>query len=227
VIDLPNVGGPNGFAVALNARGDAAGNSTDSQGVYRAAAWFNRNVVDLGINGELMSYANGINDANQVAMISEYPDTTWHSFIWERGVLTEIPRVAGDIWVEAINNAGTACGQALFSTGYHAFLWKGAMPIDLDPTSVLASWSSCNGINAPGQVVGWGEDSSGVLHPFVWRNAGEGIVDLNSTIPASSGVTLFNAFTINGRGQIAAAGWLSNGQQHAFRLTPAQCTAQN
>jgi probable HAF family extracellular repeat protein len=225
-IDLPTLGGASSFAVALNDEGDAAGNSSVvSLYDFHAAAWFNRKVVNLSLDGELQSYANGINDERQVTVITEYPDQTWHSFIWKNGACTEVPpQTNGGLFVGPINNAGKVCGQGALLTGWHAFIYDGKELVDLDPTSQWA-WSGCSGLNLEGHAVGLIGDNEGNTHAFLWRNAKEGMIDLNTTIPADSGVYLIFADSINLLDQITAPGYV-NGELDAFLLTPTRCKSQ-
>jgi probable HAF family extracellular repeat protein len=78
-------------------------------------------------------------------------------------------------------------------------------------------------INDAGVIVGqtYGADSAGnpFYHAFIYT--GGQFLDLNNLIPAGSGYELTNATGINGSGQIVATGYnTSNGQTHAFLLTP-------
>ncbi len=46
------------------------------------------------------------------------------------------------------------------------------------------------------------------------------MVDLNTLVPSNPGLVLWNALYINDRGEIAAQGTLSNGDDHSFVLIP-------
>ena len=221
-IDLGTLGGGSSFAGSLNDRGDAAGNSAVLDLYdFHAAAWFNGKPVNLSLDGEIQSYANGINNRGQVTGITNYADGTWHSFIWKDGARTELPRPSGDVFSSFINNPGTVCGGANFPTGFHAYTYHhGKDLVDLDPTSVWW-WSSCNGMNDWDHAVGSFAGAVG-NHAFLWRNADEGMIDLNSRIPPNSGTSLFTADNINAVGQITAAGYV-DGQLHGFLLTPKAC----
>ena len=74
-------------------------------------------------------------------------------------------------------------------------------------------------INSGGQTVGTSDDCSGNnAHALLWENGS--MSDLNTLIPAGSGVQLTVGLGINEQGQIAAQGLLPNGDIHAFLLTP-------
>ncbi len=233
-IDLGTLGGGSSFAGSLNDRGDAAGNSAVlSLYDFHAAAWFKGTPVNLSLEGEIQSYANGINNRGQVTGITNYPDQTWHSFIWKDGARTELPRSAGNVFSSFINNAGTVCGGADFTRGFHAYIYNnknvvGLDPtpknlVDLDPTSQWW-WSSCSGLNDKGHAVGVFGGAVG-NRAFLWRNANKGMIDLNSTIPPDSRTSLFTAYNVNGADQITAAGYV-DGQLHGFLLTPKMCSGR-
>jgi probable HAF family extracellular repeat protein len=82
---------------------------------------------------------------------------------------------------------------------------------------------TCNealSINSQGQIVGFGSaDCSNEDHAFLSENGGP-LIDLQSLVAPGSGVTLINAIFINDRGEIAAFGKLSNGDEHALVLIP-------
>jgi len=221
-IDLPTLGGGSSFAIGVNDHGDVAGSSAVlSLYDYHAAAWFKGKVVNLSMDGEIGSYANGINNLGQVAGSTNYPDGTWHGFIWKDGARTELPLPGGSVNPAFINNAGTVCGGASFPTGYHAFVYDGNDLIDLDPTSQWW-WGYTNGLNDGGHAVGVVGGALGA-HAFLRRNADEGMLDLNSTIPPDSGLTLEAAHTINAREQITARASMPDGT-HAVLLTPMACS---
>jgi probable HAF family extracellular repeat protein len=223
-IDLGTLGGGSSFAGSLNDRGDAAGNSAVlSLYDFHAAAWFNGKPVNLSLDGEIQSYANGINNRGQVTGITNYSDGTWHSFIWEDGARTELPRPSGDVFSSFINNKGTVCGGANFPTAFHAYTYHGKGLVDLDPTS---QWwfSSCSGLNDNGHAVGAFSGQVG-NRAFLWRNAKEGMINLNSMTPPDSRTSLFTAFNINEDDQITAAGYV-DGQLHGFLLTPRMCSVR-
>jgi probable HAF family extracellular repeat protein len=57
-----------------------------------------------------------------------------------------------------------------------------------------------------------------VGHPFVWTER-NGMQDLNTLIPSTSGWVLNTAAGINAWGQIVGSG-VHNGETHGFLLTP-------
>ncbi|MGC1781941.1 MAG: hypothetical protein WA708_05440 [Acidobacteriaceae bacterium] len=76
------------------------------------------------------------------------------------------------------------------------------------------------GINAAGQVVGPSFNPiTGVFHAFLYTTS-QGMVNVNSLLPAGSGWTLTDAEAINDKGQITGAGTNPQGYQHAYLLSP-------
>ncbi len=73
----------------------------------------------------------------------------------------------------------------------------------------LGDDSHATAINSKGQVVGYffisGRTEPPFRHPFIWEKGGS-MVDLNSLIPANSGLELVTADNINERGEIVGAG---------------------
>ncbi len=78
--------------------------------------------------------------------------------------------------------------------------------------------SGANAINDAGQVVGWSSTASGPSDAFVDSNGV--MTDLNSLVPAGSGLTLVDGIAINNSGQIAADAVDAAGDEHAVLLTP-------
>ena len=131
-----------------------------------------------------------------------------HAFFWEDGIMTDLGTLGGDnseaIW---LNEADMVVGSADLagpsgSQIHDAVVWINGVIHDLGTVSGDAC-SRGRGLNARGQVVGGSSDCHNFLHAFVWEDGGPAI-DLNTLIPAGSGLQLTNAFNINDRGEILA-----------------------
>src|SRR5512132_2897663 len=87
-------------------------------------------------------------------------------------------------------------------------------------TLVGGTSSVAFGINNRGDVVGESDTTGDTAsqHAFLFSHGR--MTDLDKLIPAGSGITLFAANGINDNGQIAASGRTSDGEVHAFLLTP-------
>ena len=141
-------------------------------------------------------------------------------------------------WAFDVNDSGLAVGRSrgasLGSTAadYAATLWDtteagSPTPVNLDPTDVLQQ-STADGINALGQVVGWGDmnpysASTRDYHAFIWEES-TGMVDLNTLIDPSSGWTLLIARGINDSGWIVGYGAL-DGVGRGFAMQVPEPTA--
>src|SRR5215207_10844029 len=103
----------------------------------------------------------------------------------------------------AINDSGQVVGYSNLAgdQNNHAFLYKDDKMTDLG--TLGGTSSEAKGINISGQVVGWSDNSSGERRGFLYDSA-NGMRDLNDSIPADLGWTIYEAGGINDKGQIAA-----------------------
>jgi probable HAF family extracellular repeat protein len=109
-------------------------------------------------------------------------------------------------WASAINDSGQVVGYSYLAgdQNYHAFLYKDGKMTDL--LTLGGTSSVAKGINKSGQVVGWSDNSSGQRHAFLYDSA-NGMKDLNDSIPADLGWTMYEAAGINTDGKIAASSY--------------------
>lgn len=127
-----------------------------------------------------------------------------------------------------INNNGQVVGgtDRGGGTGLAAALWD-ANNNATDLGTLPAGQPNFNGmksmaydINQSGDIVGeFLPQSSGITHAAIWDNGR--LIDLNSTIPSSSGWTLMTAHGINDQGVVVGTGRL-NGVDRAFKITPSK-----
>jgi probable HAF family extracellular repeat protein len=229
--DLGTLGGPDSTGVAVNDRGEIAGQSftnfiANPSGVPTIDPffWENGKMVDIGTFGGTYGFANGINNRGQVVGTSNLAgDLAHHAFLWdEREGLKDLGTVEGytassiAYWA---NDAGEVVGESDSTTASRAFLWKNGVMTDLgtvagDACSVALS------INSQGQIVGFGSaDCNHEDHGFLSEN-GHPAVDLSALILPGSDLRLIEAVYINDRGEIAGRGKLSNGDERALVLLP-------
>jgi probable HAF family extracellular repeat protein len=184
--------------------------------------WENGTITDVGTLGGVCGYATDLNNRGQVIGNSDLAgDLTFHPFLWTKsGGMQDLGTFGGDNGqANAINDAGEIVGKADFpgSELHDAFLWNGTMH-DLGN---LGKTSNAHHINSSGQIVGASRiNDAGELRPFLWENGGP-MVDLSTLVPPHAGVHLDGGDTwLNDRGEILVTGTLSNGDMHAFLLTP-------
>jgi probable HAF family extracellular repeat protein len=168
--------------------------------------WNDGIMTDLGTLGGTIGNAQCANSRGQVIGNSDLSgDAVSHAFFWQDGAMADLGTLGGDnstaLW---LNEKGDVAGYADLpgSQTHHPVLWKHRKIRDLgtvagDPCGRALS------VNARGQVVGGTSDCNFFLHAFLWEKGGP-MLDLNSLIPADSGLRLTFAININDRGEILA-----------------------
>jgi probable HAF family extracellular repeat protein len=175
--------------------------------------WDKGTMIDIGtlggtfaVPGSLDQAGVALNNRGQVVGTSSLAgDQTWHPFLWDQGVLTDLGTFGGSTGqAVGINDAGEIVGEADFPGDqvHDAFLWKNGAMTDLGN---LGLTSFAFAINNRGQVVGHSRTNDGSFHAFLWENGGP-MVDLNTLIPPGSGLLLRDALYMNDGGEIAGLG---------------------
>lgn len=238
---LPTLGGNNGWANAVNNRGQVAGAAENTapdpscppfQSV-RPVVWEEREARELPtFPGDPDGNANAINNRGQVVGGSGSWCSTGnlgprmdHALLWENGTVIHLPSLGGAMnnVAVAINNQGQVVGQSDLSgdTILHAVLWENGVARDLGalPGDVGAFGS---GINHKGQVVGTSFDTNFNLHAFIWADGT--MIELSTLFPANSDLYPTMANEINSQGQISGMATVTSGPHagdvHAFLATP-------
>jgi probable HAF family extracellular repeat protein len=164
-----------------------------------------------------------VNNRGQVMGTSNLAgDQVFHPFLWQRGTMRDLGTLGGDngtaLW---LTDQGEVVGQADVPKSppgcegatciHHAFLWKKGVMSDLGTVATDAC-SRALMSNERGQIVGVsihvcgsGSGDNPLNHAFLWENGGP-MVDLNTLIPANSGVYLYEGNKINSRGEIVSRG---------------------
>ncbi|MGH7254020.1 MAG: hypothetical protein ACREIE_09510, partial [Nitrospiraceae bacterium] len=242
---LPTLGGNNGFATAVNARGQVVGWAETPvvdptcKGTqilqFRAVLWEPRRNTKQELPpfpGDSASAATAINQRGQVVGISGDCDLAVGRFsarrliLWDKGQVSEIPHLGGEAWHTpmAINERGHVVG---FSNppgvvngalSPRAFLWTGgATSINLNTLKDDAT-SQARGINSRGQVVGVSSGPNG-NRAFLWE---DGVMkDLTMLVGPGFPDRLLSAQHINDAGVITGTMFeTSTGRTLGFVATP-------
>lgn len=190
-------------ALGINNRGQVTGWATISGGEHAFRYTDGTGLENLG--GASIGY--GINDHGTVTGVD-----AGNIFVQEAG--------GGKIFLgpgfgRAINNNGVIAGEtSLTPAGGQSFIYRnGSMQMLGNLGGPNQAWA----LNNNNEVVGNGYAGDQFV-AFLW-NEQEGILDLNTLIPANSGWQLSGAFGVNDRGQIVGDGTF-NGKPAAFLLNP-------
>jgi len=197
---LPGVSIPGSGPNDINAKGVITGIAFNG-GVdlalglpyFDAVIWKDRQVIDLGTFGGLLSYANEINNQDQAVgfALNTTPDsfdlgdfcqnfpmpTQMRAFIWDDGVMHDLGTLGGtDSCALFVNDSGQAAGNSFTNsivnpaTGLptlHPFLWTDDKMVDLE--TLGGTIAVANGINNRGEVAGASTLAGDqIIHAFLW-----------------------------------------------------------
>lgn len=236
---LPNLGGNNGTANAMNNRGQIAGaaenaivDSTCPNAEYQAepVIWDNGVPTQLPtVAGDPDGSVNWINDegvsiggtGNCVAGSA----FSLHAVLWQNGSATDLGSLGGTLFSDAftINNQRAVVGSSdlpgdtnFWASPFinnHAFLWQSGKISDLGTLPGDATSSGIS-INNNGQIVGLGSRA------ILWDSGA--LTDLNTLVsgPPFSPLYLLQAYDINDRSEIVGVGLTITGELHAFLAVP-------
>lgn len=234
---LPALGGESS-AYSINAAGDLAGSATAATKTAswtHAVKWSGGAVSDLGTLGGDSSEASSINAGGQIAGASGTKtgagslllDDTAHAFLWTNGTMADLGTLGGDSSsANALNDKGQVVGWSGTKAGggalgvdpsARAFVWDGGKLANLGGLDG-GSISSASAVNNHGAIVGYAIDAGNQQRAVIWQNSA--IADLNSLIPANSGLTLTAAYGINDAGQIVCGATAAGGSLTGVVLTP-------
>lgn len=223
-------------ATGINNFDQVTGYVDNAASTAHAVLFANNSLYDLGPFDTNVGVSYGINDAGQMVGYFRLGSGYDHAFL-HTGTnplnpaddLGALPPVFPYSYAYGINAVGQVVGyvsSTYYDSGtYHAFVWTPSVPngssgVMSDLGTLNGSNSIALGINANGQAVGYIEDTTSESNrAFVWDNM-HGMLDLNTLVLPTSGWTLEQANDINDAGQIVGWGTNSQGQTHAYLLTP-------
>jgi probable HAF family extracellular repeat protein len=234
--DLGTLGtGPDAFAVSVNDRGQVFGfsyinsivNPTTGIPTGDAFFWDHGKMQDIPdpLGGTIVSPFFLNNQGQAVGYMNLLGDIgeQGHPFLWEKGALTDLGTFGGNVGKAVrVNEVGQVIGSATYPGDqiFRAFLWQNGAKSDLG-TVGNDGCSQANDINARGQVVGFSFACDGsVVRATLWKKGGP-MLDLNTLIGPNPAIYLYEATSINDRGEIGGDGFLlPNGDNRAFLLIP-------
>jgi len=185
------------------------------------------NVTDLGNLGGA-SYADGINNAGQIAGYSFLANGTYHAFEYQGGAMTDLNPILGgtNSAAYAINASGQIVGNSYSPTmtdpiGYSnmtSFIDTGGSVTAIATLPGGYTGGFATAINSSGQVAGEAFTySGGQLYPYeayLYSPGGGGtLTDLGNLDP---GVGNSSAAGINDSGQVVGNYWTTDGSDRAF-----------
>lgn len=241
---LPTLGGPNGVANSINNRGIVAGFAENSLPdpdpacpvfQFKPVIWENGRIQELSTLDEPDGVAAAINDHGQVVGASgtcaPFNANSGlylvenRALLWERDMVTDLGNLGGTGGIAgnhacAINNHGQVVGHSELpnNTTFHGFLWtreNGMRDLDTLPNDAA---SLALGINDKGEVVGASLAANFNPRAVIW--GGDAMTDLNTLIPANSGLHLLLAVSISAGGEIVGLAVTNTGALHGFLATP-------
>jgi probable HAF family extracellular repeat protein len=170
----------------------------------RACMWYQGQITNLGtLGGE--SWAKGVNDLGQITGTAINSYGYAQAFLWENGVMRAIGQY--ETWGMHINNRSEIVGWYINGVGRHrGFVWHDGV------ARSLATWSNAsteddgfNGINDPGQVIGYSHYRAAIWQP-----------DGTMTAVGTLGGTISTASGINNKGQVTGMSTTSTGAQRGY-----------
>ena len=162
----PLSGDSDGAGAAINDNGEVAGCSGICANVggascLHAVVWKDGSPTNIGGLGSL-NLGTAINNRDQVLGLSLLPDnTTFHSFLWQEGVITDLGTLPGHplTFPGGINSKGQVVGHSCDSTDTYcvAYLWEDGVMTDLNtiiPSGLSVYLYYAGDINDRGEIAG-------------------------------------------------------------------------
>ncbi|HET6385225.1 MAG TPA: hypothetical protein VFJ58_17675 [Armatimonadota bacterium] len=196
-----------GHGLGIDERGRVVGDAPHG----RAFLYDRGRTIDLGGLGGARTAAYQINVQGQIAGASELASGEPHAFLYSNGKMQDLGTLGGKRSLgTAINSKGWIAGFSQRADGQdRAFLYRNGKLEELGG-SPDGEFPAPHAINATGSVVGESEPYHEDGIAILWT--GGRAYDLQDLIPPDSGWTLFDATSINDRGQITVEGYRAGGR---------------
>jgi probable HAF family extracellular repeat protein len=213
------------FASAINDQGHIVGAIDDDDSFsYEGILFADGSRTTLGGLGGGSTRPADINNAGQIVGTSSTTAGLGHAFLWQNGVMTDLGVLEGDedSSASAINADGVIVGtsgrlDADSMAIYTPFIFENGV---MRAIAVQSSEAYATDVNDAGAVVGIMR-TGGTSSPYhAWIYVDGVVTNLNSLIPAGSGLHLAYANAINNNGEIVGLAYDAQGQPHGFLLTP-------
>jgi len=133
-------------------------------------------LTDLGTLGGRDSFAAAVNRSGLIVGNSATTENYWprRAFAYVGGVMSDLGalRDDGDSQANAVNDAGTACGEAWSadSIPYRAVIFEGGQVLDIGGLRSDWEYSTASGINRAGHVVGFGTYGDRHSRGYIYRH---------------------------------------------------------
>jgi probable HAF family extracellular repeat protein len=244
---LRTLGGANGSAIFVNARGQIAGTAENTtidpacpapqKYQFKPVVWLGNEVEELPTAaGDRNGFANGINENGDIVGASGNCAAfntnlgihlqPLHALLWEAGRMIDLGNLGGTGKVfghagHTINNNREVVGYSDFGgdKAVHAFRW-----------TKIGGMQDLGTLGGDGHSIGIGLNDGGIItgisaspdfsaiRAFVWR--GGMMTDLNQLIPATSSLYLLTACSVNARGEIIGFSVDQKGNLHGYLAAP-------
>jgi len=231
---VKNINSPSLFpagteAYGINSSGEVVGTGYLSPSNFHAFLYTGGKMTDIGPPGSLQASADAINNSGQIVGSYYLTAGGGGAFLYSSGKITTLPVPADSTGVSAlaINDNGEIAGALYPISGGAAHAARYANGVWTDLGTIAGAASNVGmGINLSGRVVGTAIFPQTQYHPpkpgkhVPFISTTDGLINLNTLIPAGTGFTLTDAVAINDSGQILCDATNSNGNEHAVLLRP-------